>query len=121
MNIAFSPKDKKRIKIASAIIVVGLIILGVALSPILNPPQCTSYSEQAQTFSPPGCVTGANIGLGLVLLLDIAILLIGIISLIASVFFSQITRADKFFILLPIMAISLGAVVLASWYIPAFN
>lgn len=113
MKVAFTAKDKKRIKIYLLLVVIGLLIIGAAFTPWLNPPQC----DVNQTPGYDHCIIGANIGAGLMWLLGMATAIGGGIALTASLVFALVagnTKKSKTAQL--ITALVVGCIVLAGWY-----
>lgn len=101
MNL--NPKDAFRLKLSLGILLFGFLVLAFALSPIINQPQCPVGITQEQ-FEKANCSTGVNIGLGLMLFVDMGIFAVGVLSLIITVIIARsFTMIDK---LLGLVAIS---------------
>lgn len=116
MKIAFSVKDKKRIKICAILIVIGLLIIGATFSPFLNPKQCPdSYTQQQVNDS--DCIIGANIGAGAMYLLGMGLTVISGLGLGISLLLAFAASTNKPYIVLLVAALTTGFIGLASWYI----
>lgn len=79
--------QNKALKTFLIFLIVGLAFVGLALSPLGNPPQC----EGNLTLNNSNCIIGANIGGGLILLLGFGIVFIGLLVLL----FSFLKRAHQ--------------------------
>lgn len=89
-GITFFPKNKSPLRIFAYGTLVSAIILGAALL-FLNQPQCPSDWYQTGATD---CITGANIGFGMAVMLAIGIWIITIVVCLARYAKFTIARKD---------------------------
>jgi hypothetical protein len=69
-------------------IVIGICVILFAFTPSINQPQCEI------TYT-PGCIIGANIGMGLIVLAGAVIALLGVVGLVMLAIFKLIDKRSK--------------------------
>lgn len=79
----FSSKNSHKIRIilAIAVILFGLVTIGLVFTPYGNPPQCEGIQHPDRGDN---CIIGANIGAGFILFFGLAVVWLGILGLLAS-------------------------------------
>jgi hypothetical protein len=82
--------DKKGLKISVGMIIVGLLIVGFAFLPFMNPPQCPGNAVTMADGS--RCIIGVNMGAASVWMLGMAIVFVGIFCLIGLLIVNFIRR-----------------------------
>lgn len=83
------PKNKRTYLIQAAILSAGIALAIFAYSPPMNPPQC-----EGEVHS--GCIVGANIGAGLVLLPAILLIVGSLLAALITYTFSNTKHSTKY-------------------------
>mgnify|MGYP000639725720 CR=1 FL=1 len=84
MPFRFTNPHKIRIILSIAVILFGLVTIGLVFTPYGNPPQCGEGEAAVQNLKPPDCIIGANIGAGIMLLFGMLVVWLGVLGLLAS-------------------------------------
>jgi uncharacterized BrkB/YihY/UPF0761 family membrane protein len=81
-NFKSALRQKRSYLIASAVLLLaGIASIVYAFTPSVNQPQCEGPVH-------PGCIIGANIGMGLFILLGLAIIVLALASILITLLFS---------------------------------
>lgn len=112
-----SPKNNMVYVLHAAILLVGIALAIFAFSPTMNPPQC-----EGEVHS--GCIVGANIGAGLVLLPAILLIVGSLLAALITYTFSNTKHTTKYKIIVVSGWTVAGLIMLAMglfYFAPEFS
>src|SRR5438270_9904971 len=81
MRFTFKNPHTIRIILSIAIILFGLLSIGLVFTPFGNPPQCEGIQNPDRGDN---CIIGANIGAGLIFFFGLFVIWLGILGLLTS-------------------------------------
>jgi len=81
MSFKFEKSHKIRVILAVAVILLGLVTIGLVSTPYGNPPQCEGIQHPNRGDN---CIIGANIGAGIIFFFGLVVVWLGVLGLLAT-------------------------------------